>query len=132
MVHVVEHYQQGGLLLRFFFLQSKMGKNLFFCMKKQSLQTTPIVSQLKQQFKITHPFHPEYLKKFKLVNYVNSFGVVRIAYYKNDTDITSIPLSWTDAKEADPFIELSGGRSFFKIEELLLIVKLVKDLNLDT
>ena len=41
----------------------------------------------------------------------------------------AVPLEWTDAYGLDPFVEQSGGRSYFRVAELLRLVELVADLD---
>ena len=40
-----------------------------------------------------------------------------------------VPLEWTDVDGVDPFVELSSGRSYFRVMELLRLVDLIADLN---
>ena len=41
----------------------------------------------------------------------------------------SVPTAWTTVAGADPFVILSAGRSFFRIEDLLSLVTLVKKVS---
>lgn len=41
----------------------------------------------------------------------------------------SLPTAWTTVAVADPFVVLSAGRSFFRIEDLLSLVTLVKKVS---
>ena len=38
----------------------------------------------------------------------------------------SLPAAWTDVVGVDPFVVLAEGRSFFRVQELLLLVSLVR------
>ena len=42
-----------------------------------------------------------------------------------DGGVRSLPTAWTTIAGTDPFVMLSAGRSFFRIEDLLLLVTLV-------
>jgi uncharacterized protein DUF5372 len=37
----------------------------------------------------------------------------------------SLPASWTDIIEVDPFVAMSAGRSLFRVTDLLELAKLV-------
>jgi len=42
-------------------------------------------------------------------------------------ELVTIPLQWTDATGFfDPFLEASGGRSYFRVSELMELVELIK------
>jgi hypothetical protein len=43
--------------------------------------------------------------------------------------VRSLPTAWTTVAVADPFVVLSAGRSFFRVEDLLSLVPLVKGLS---
>ena len=43
--------------------------------------------------------------------------------------VRSLPTAWTSVAAPDPYVTLSGGRSHFRIEDLLTLVKLVTDLT---
>ena len=106
-----------------------MGRNVFSCRKKQRLPNAPYVSTLKKTFKVIHPFHPDYGKEFDLVNYRNSWKNKYVEYIGSDGILCSISLYWTDAAGIDPFIEISKGRSFFHIRNLLRLCELASDLS---
>ncbi len=46
-----------------------------------------------------------------------------------DGSVRSLPTAWTTIAGADPFVILSAGRSFFRIEDLLSLVTLVKKVS---
>ncbi len=41
------------------------------------------------------------------------------------------PVSWTDLAQSDPFVALADGQAIARIEDLLRLAGLVKDLRLD-
>ena len=43
--------------------------------------------------------------------------------------VRSLPVAWTTVAVADPFVVLSAGRSFFRVEDLLSLVPLVEGLS---
>ncbi len=42
--------------------------------------------------------------------------------------VRSLPTAWTSVAGPDPFVTVSAGRSFFRIEDLLALVALVEEL----
>jgi len=44
--------------------------------------------------------------------------------------IYSLPARWTNVEEPDPFVVISAGRSLFRIEDLLALSALIKELSL--
>ena len=83
---------------------------------------------MKKTFQVIHPFHPHYGKKFELVNYRNSWKNKYLEYIDKDGISCCIPLYCTDAADIDPFVEISNGRSFFHVRDLLRLCDLVQDL----
>ncbi len=53
------------------------------------------------------------------------WGEERITIEFPDGTHRSVPISWTDAAAADPYLRVGGGRSLFRIEDLLELVQLV-------
>ena len=87
--------------------------------------------KLRRTFKVTHPFHPLYRQEFELIGYRRSFGGAFVDYRKKGDEIGSIALEWTDAEEADPFKELSAGRAYFRVAELVRLEVLIAGLKGD-
>jgi hypothetical protein len=42
-----------------------------------------------------------------------------------DGTLYSIPVGWTDLAPVDPYVAISGGRSRFRVEDLVALVHLV-------
>ena len=87
--------------------------------------TAPHVNQLKRHFAVTHPFHPLYQRQFVLLSYRKSWGREFIDFPYDNGKTGAIPLAWTDADQADPFLAISQGRSVFRVPELLQLVELI-------
>ena len=68
---------------------------------------------------MTHPFHPLVGREFVLVNYTVCWGEPRAYYYDEADRLKSLPARWTSAGSVDPFVELSAGRSLFRVRDLL-------------
>ena len=98
-------------------------------MRKKGRHIAPVVDQLKRRVKVTHPFHPRFGEELELVQYKRSWGRERVDCLDAEGCLVSVPLSCTDAFDADPFVVISAGRSFFRSEDLLRLVDLLKGLN---
>ena len=83
------------------------------------------MNHLQRHFTITHPFHPLYQRQFELLSYRKSWGRQFIDFQYENGETGAIPLAWTDADRADPFLTISQGRSVFRVLELLQLVELV-------
>ena len=40
-----------------------------------------------------------------------------------------MPLDWTDLGQKDPFVAVSAGRSLFRVEDLLGLVRLIGEIK---
>jgi len=91
--------------------------------------TTPHSSESVTSFEITHPFHPLCGKRFELV--LCSYNPVpgRVFYYDESGRIRPISVAWTSLSEPDSFCVVSGGRALFRVEELLELARLIKELK---
>ncbi|MCP5014465.1 MAG: hypothetical protein GY938_04190 [Ketobacter sp.] len=87
------------------------------------------MSELRQTFKVTHPFHPRYGNTYELFNYHRSWGYEYIESIDEKGQASAIPLLWTDAAGIDPLVELSQGRCAFRITDLLRLCDLIDDLD---
>ena len=87
-------------------------------MNYQKLSTTHNRVDLTRKIKITHPFHPLSGQEFELLDYRHNWGEHRVYFYDSQELLVSVPANWTDIVPPDPFIELSSGRSLFRLEDL--------------
>ena len=87
------------------------------------------MDQLKHKVRITHPFHPLYGKQYGLIRYRRSWGRPSIDLHDDRERIITVPIAWTDASEPDPFVVVSSGRSDFRVEDLLRLVRLIEGLK---
>jgi hypothetical protein len=56
-------------------------------------------------------------------------GVLGVYYHDAEGHLQSILASCTDAGEADPFVEIAAGRSYFRYEDLLRLADLLEGLR---
>jgi Family of unknown function (DUF5372) len=94
-------------------------------MHSQTRSTTPHGVSAPQRFQITHPYHPLFQEEFDLVQYRHNWGEDRVYFHAAGGDLTSIPANWTSLSSRDPFVAVAAGRSLFRIEDLLELVKLM-------
>jgi hypothetical protein len=79
-----------------------------------------------QEFEVIHPFHPLYGQRFPLLSHWKNWGGDRVLFEDEEGCVQSVPTAWTTCASPDPFLILSAGRSFFRIEDLLALVALVE------
>jgi hypothetical protein len=74
---------------------------------------------------VTHPFHPWVGREFVFVALRQTWGEDRVFFLDAEGTQRSLPSGWTDAVEPDAFVALSGGRSLFRVADLLALVELI-------
>ena len=78
---------------------------------------------------ITHPFHPHFKMQFQVVSIQYCWGEQRVAYRDEIGSLRSVPISWTDRKPGDIFLEISAGRSIVHTEDLMSLKQLIQSLK---
>jgi hypothetical protein len=78
--------------------------------------------------KVTHPFHPLFGQEYVQLDRRLTWGADRV-YFEDAGRLRRLPASWTSAADPDPFVELSAGRAFFRVEDLLRLTELVQRLD---
>jgi len=78
---------------------------------------------------VIHPFHPLYQRKFRLVTYRFNWGEDRVYFHDEEGRLSSLPAAWTSAVPPDPFVVVANGRSAFRVQNLLELVALLKQLD---
>jgi hypothetical protein len=78
---------------------------------------------------VTHPFHPLHGQVFELVTYRRNWGEDRVYYHDEAGTLRSLPATWTSMAPEDPFVSLAGGRSPFRMTDLLELVRLLASLH---
>jgi hypothetical protein len=68
--------------------------------------------------RITHPFHPLCGQELECVGRRDSQGY-----------LASLPAGWTSVVPEDPYVVLAGGRSPFRVTDLLELAALVARLR---
>jgi hypothetical protein len=80
-------------------------------------------------FRIIHPFHPYRNIEFEINNVRRIPGECRVFFFNTKGRKSSVPLDWTDIGLKDPFVAVSAGRAFFRVEDLLALVRLIEEIN---
>ncbi|MGI9305617.1 MAG: DUF5372 family protein, partial [Gammaproteobacteria bacterium] len=78
---------------------------------------------------VTHPFHPWFGQRFELQDCRQAWGEDRVYVYDGKGQLRRLPASWTDARKADPFVELAAGRAWFRPTDLIALSDLVDSLS---
>lgn len=80
-----------------------------------------------KSFRITHPFHPQYGTELNYVEIRVSWSEERVYYYDGQPHLKWIPLSFTDLAPAEPFVEASAGRAYFRFAELVELAERLEE-----
>ncbi len=78
---------------------------------------------------MTHPHHPLFGQEFDLVTYRHAWGEHRVFFHDQEGRLRCLPATWTDVVAPEPFVEVSAGRSLFRIEDLLALAALLRELS---
>ena len=79
-------------------------------------------------FRIIHPFHPYRDIEFEIDHVKRIAYESRVFFFNTKGRKSSVPLHWTDIGPADPFVVVSGGRSLFRVEDLLGLVRIIEEI----
>jgi len=81
---------------------------------------------------ITHPFHPLYGQEFELISYRHNWGEDRVYFYDHNGRLISVLARCTNVLPEDPFVKISAGQSFFRVEDLIRLCNLIENLKRDS
>ena len=81
------------------------------------------------KFRVTHPFHPLYGQEFEIIKYKRIQGSDRVFFYQKDGSIGSLPLAWCDLRSPDPYLDIEGKHSPFRVEDLLKLSDIIKEVK---
>jgi len=91
----------------------------------QKQSTAPDPFEEAQSFRVTHVFHPLYGQEFTVVDSRSAWGEDRV-YFRDATGwLRHLPTAWTSAAPRDPVVEMSAGRSHFRMEDLVQLTVLI-------
>jgi hypothetical protein len=80
----------------------------------------------KRSFRVIHPYHPLFQQEFELLSCRQNWGEDRVWFHDRAGVLRSIPTNWTDADGIDAFIVVAGGRSLFRIPDLLELMQRIR------
>ena len=83
----------------------------------------------KGSFRVTHPFHPLCGRQYVLVTYRRNWGMDRVYFHNEAGTLCSLPAAWTSVAPPDPVVALGQGRSLFRVEDLLVLSRLIQGLH---
>ncbi len=75
---------------------------------------------------MTHPFHPKFGREFVFAGLRQTWGEDRVFFVDDEGFQHSMPVGWTDLAEPDVFVVMAGGRSPFRVSDLIALVRLVE------
>ena len=78
---------------------------------------------------MTHPYHPLCGREFELVDRRRCWGEDRVYFCDDEGCIQRLAATWTDARDADPFLEMSAGRAHFRFDDLMELAGLFERLD---
>jgi len=91
------------------------------------VHTAPDVTDGIDRFRITHPFHPLHGLEFEALDARQVFKCQVFMFHDPDGRKVQVPVAWTDAARPDPFLVIAAGRSYFRVEDLLLLWELTRE-----
>jgi hypothetical protein len=112
-------------------------KNLLYL---KSFSGTPICRQLSRStashqnfdnktFRIIHPFHPYRDIEFEIDHVKRIAYESRVFFFNKKGRKSSVPLHWTDIGPQDAFVTISAGRALFRVEDLLDLFRLIREIS---
>lgn len=78
-----------------------------------------------QTCQVLHPFHPLRGQSLQVVELLHNWSEDRVICRVADGGLASVPLQWTSLCAPDPAISLTGGRSPFRLADLLELRRLL-------
>jgi len=97
--------------------------------QQQSHSTASHQSLDNKTFRIIHPFHPYRNIEFEIDHVKRIAYESRVFFFNTKGRKSSVPLNWTDIGPKDPFVFVSAGRSLYRVEDLLGLVRLIEEIS---
>ena len=93
--------------------------------RSSTQSTASRADEVTGRVRITHPFHPQFGQDIDFVERRHRFGEERVLYRDRHGHLVSLPARWTSVGAEDPFVVVAGGRSRFRVADLLELVELI-------
>ena len=89
---------------------------------------------LHRVMRISHKFsqsriHSIRSRDTRVLAYRFNWGEDRVMYARADGRTRSLPVRWTSIAPEDPFVTVAAGRAPFRLEDLLALIALLRDLR---
>ena len=94
-----------------------------------TLSTAGRPGELTGPVRITHPFHPRFGQEIDFVTHRAQWGEERVFYRDLQGHRASLPARWTSLAPEDPFITAGAGRSRFRVQDLIDLSALLRELR---
>jgi len=94
-----------------------------------SLRNADVSAASEHLVRITHPFHPFANQQFVCVGERYNRSGKRLLLRVDDRTVCSVPPQWTDIVAPDPEVLMGGGRTLFRVVDLLELARLVTRLS---
>ena len=78
---------------------------------------------------MTHPYHPLSGRTSELAAENKEFGEDRVFYRDAAGCMRYLPRRWTSLAAPDPFVIAATGRAYFRLEDLVRLSELIKELR---
>jgi hypothetical protein len=67
---------------------------------------------------------------YELVGFAHTWGEQRVFFrLPGQTQVRSLPATWTDVVDPDPFLVVSAGRAYFRATDVLQLGTLLNELK---
>ena len=90
------------------------------------MSNAPDAEAERRRFQVTHPFHPLFGREYDLFDYRHFWAEDRVVYVDEAGEARTLPARWTSAVAEDPAVALSAGRSYFRVTDLVELVRLIE------
>jgi hypothetical protein len=80
-------------------------------------------------FRVVHPHHPLNGQHFELIAEGKAWDKDRVFFRGAEGHLRSMPRAWTSLAMRDPFVVVAAGRALFRMEDLLALTALLRDLG---
>jgi len=78
---------------------------------------------------VTHPYHPLSGQTLELAARNREFGEDRVFYLGSDGRMRYLAARWTSVAVPDPFVIAAAGRAYFRLEDLIRVAELIRELR---
>jgi hypothetical protein len=92
-------------------------------------QTAPSNNSIGEKFQVTHPFHPLRGEEVEAEGRTGRWGEERVWFRTAGGDLRTIPLRFTSWAGMEPYVEVGGGRSWYRANDLMELVRLIAGLR---